>query len=65
MMKATWGKAVAAQAGEWIGKHVVACLDGEQGGPAGEKIGDREYMHHTDKGFSRVYVKRKMAEKSK
>lgn len=65
MMKATWGKAVAVQAGEWIGKHVAACLDGEQSGPAGEKIGDHEYMHHTDKGFSRVYVKRKMAGEKK
>lgn len=64
-MKATWGKAVAVQAGEWIGRHVVASLDGKQAGAAGEKIGDHEYMHHTDKGFSRHYVKQKLAKKKK
>ena len=57
-MKATWGKAVAAQAGRWIGKNVIAALDENVSGPAGEKIGDREYMHHTDKGFSRHFVKK-------
>lgn len=58
-MKATWGKAVAAQAGQWIGKTVIDALDEKNDGVAGEKIGDREYMHQTDKGFSRQAAKKK------
>lgn len=58
-LKSTWGKAVAAQAGRWIGETVIAALDGQPSGPDGEKIGDHEFMHHTDKGFSRHYARKK------
>ena len=57
-MKATWGKAVAAQAGRWAGGLVVDALEGNASAETAEKIGDREYMHHTDKGFSRHYVRK-------
>lgn len=56
---ATWGKAVAAQAGRWIGETVVGALAGQPTGESAEKIGDREYMHHMDKGFSRVAARRR------
>lgn len=55
---ATWGKAVAVQAANWIGEACVAALDGQPNGPQGELIGDREYLINTDKGFSRSFVKK-------
>lgn len=64
-LSATWGKAVAVQAAEWIGKAVKAALDGEPNGPAGELIGDREYLHHTDKGFTRPWVQKTFYKKTK
>ena len=57
-LQSTWGKAVAAQAGKWIGDMAFAALEGQPAGPQGELIGDREYLLHTDKGFSRHFVKR-------
>jgi site-specific DNA-cytosine methylase len=57
-LQSTWGKAVAAQAGKWIGDMALAALEGQPAGPQGELIGDREYLLHTDKGFSRHFVKR-------
>jgi len=57
-LSATWGKAVARQAARWIGDAVASALDGEPNGPEGEKIGDREYLVDTDKGFSRSFVKK-------
>jgi site-specific DNA-cytosine methylase len=57
-LQSTWGKAVAAQAGKWIGDMALAALEGQPAGPRGELIGDREYLLHTDKGFSRHFVKR-------
>ena len=57
-LQSTWGKAVAAQAGKWIGDMALATLEGQPAGPQGELIGDREYLLHTDKGFSRHFVKR-------
>lgn len=57
-LQSTWGKAVAAQAGKWIGDMAEAALNGQPAGPQGELIGDREYLLHTDKGFSRHFVKR-------
>ena len=56
---ATWGKAVALQAANWIADAVLAALNGEPNGPTGELIGDREYLVETDKGFSRNFVKKK------
>jgi site-specific DNA-cytosine methylase len=55
---ATWGKAVAVQAANWIGNAAVAALDGQPSGPQGELIGDREWLIDTDKGFSRNFVKK-------
>jgi site-specific DNA-cytosine methylase len=55
---ATWGKAVAVQAANWIGEACSAALDGQPNGPQGELIGDREYLLDTDKGFSRNFVKK-------
>jgi site-specific DNA-cytosine methylase len=52
-MRDAWGKAVSANAGAWIGKWVKASLDGKPGAQKGELIGDREWLHDTDKGFSR------------
>lgn len=52
-MRDAWGKAVSASAGNWIGRWVKASLDGAPGGMEGELIGDREWLHDTDKGFSR------------
>lgn len=57
-MGATWGKAVAVQAGTWIAEATVAALDGQPNGPQGELIGDREYLIDTDKGFTRHFVKK-------
>jgi site-specific DNA-cytosine methylase len=55
---ATWGKAVAVQAGQWIGEATAAAVKGQPNGPSGELIGDREWLIDTDKGFSRSYVAR-------
>ena len=57
-LQSTWGKAVARQAGRWIGDAVVASLDEQPNGPQGELIGDREWLIDTDKGFSRHYVRK-------
>lgn len=58
-LQSIWGKAVAEQAARWIGDMTVAALDGQPEANAGEKIGDREFLHDTDKGFSRHFVRRK------
>lgn len=58
MLGATWGKAVAVQAANWIGNAAKAALDGQPNGPQGELIGDREWLLDTDKGFSRSYAKK-------
>lgn len=55
---ATWGKAVAVQAANWIGEATVAALNGQPSGPQGEPIGEREWLLDTDKGFSRNFVKK-------
>lgn len=55
-LSSTWGKAVAAQAADWIGTAAMASLNGEPNGPQGELIGDREWLVDTDKGFSRNLV---------
>jgi site-specific DNA-cytosine methylase len=57
-LQSTWGKAVAVQAGEWIAETAKAALDGQPSGPQGELIGDREWLVHTDSGFSRQFVKK-------
>jgi len=57
-LQATWGKAVAAQAANWIGKATVSALNGKVNTPGGELIGDREYLIDTDTGFSRQKVKK-------
>lgn len=58
-LSATWGKAVAVQAAEWIAGAAKASLEGQPNGPQGELIGDREWLVNTDKGFSRQAVKKK------
>lgn len=58
-LSATWGKAVPAQAGKWIGDTVFAALEGQPSGPSGELIGDREWLIDTDKGFTRHYAANK------
>lgn len=58
-LAATWGKAVAVQAAEWIAKAAKAALEGTPNGPQGEPIGDREWLLSTDAGFSRKTVKNK------
>jgi site-specific DNA-cytosine methylase len=58
-LSATWGKAVAVQAAEWIADAAKASLEGQPNGPQGELIGDREWLVNTDKGFSRQAVKKK------
>jgi DNA (cytosine-5)-methyltransferase 1 len=57
-LSSTWGKAVAVQAGQWIGEAAVAAIKGQPNGPQGELIGDREWLLETDKGFSRHFVRR-------
>jgi hypothetical protein len=57
-LQSTWGKAVAAQAANWVGKGVVASLGGQSLTRSGTLIGDREYFVDTDKGFSRQKVKK-------
>jgi site-specific DNA-cytosine methylase len=57
-LNATWGKAVAVQAANWIGDAAVAALNGQPNGPSGELIGDREWLIDTDKGFSRQFVRK-------
>ena len=57
-LASTWGKAVALQAASWIGKAVVSALDGQPLGDSGQKIGDREYLFDTDRGFSRQFVQK-------
>lgn len=51
-LQSVWGKAVSANAGEWIGKHVKQSLEGTAP-ESGQLIGDREWLHETDRGFSR------------
>jgi len=58
-MQAVWGKAVQVQAAKWLGDALVAALAGKPNGPLGELIGDGEYLHDTDKGFSRHAAKKK------
>lgn len=57
-LQSTWGKAVAAQAANWVGKGVVTSLGGQSLTRSGTLIGDREYFIDTDKGFSRQKVKK-------
>jgi len=57
-LSSIWGKAVASQAAKWIGDATVAALNGQPNGPEGEKIGDREWLVDTDKGFSRHFAAR-------
>lgn len=52
-MRDAWGKAVSTDAGRWMGRWVKAALEGTPGADVGELIGDREWLHATDKGFSR------------
>lgn len=52
-MRDAWGKAVSVDAGRWIAKQVKNALEGQPGAQKGELIGDREWLHRTDKGFSR------------
>lgn len=53
----TWGKAVAKDAGGWIGRYVRAAVEGSVTDAdqlaTGQLIGEREWLHETDKGFSR------------
>ena len=57
-LQSTWGKAVAAQAANWVGKGVVTSLGGQSLTRSGTLIGDREYFIDSDKGFSRQKVKK-------
>lgn len=57
-LSSIWGKAVAAQAANWIGEAAVCALNGQPNGPQGEVIGDREWLVNTDKGFSRNFVRK-------
>jgi len=52
-LQSVWGKAVSTDAGRWIGQWVKASLDGKPGADTGVLIGEREWMHQTDEGFSR------------
>lgn len=58
-MRDAWGKAVSMNAGEWMGRWVKAALDGTPGAQKGKLIGDREWLHDTDKGFSRQKARAK------
>lgn len=55
-LQSVWGKAVALNAGRWIGGWVARALTGRIGSQTGTTIGDREYMIDTDHGFSRQAV---------
>ncbi|WJZ48548.1 methyltransferase [Actinomycetia phage DSL-LC01] len=64
-LQSIWGKAVARQAGRWIGDAAVASLEGQPNGPQGELIGDREWLIDTDKGFSRQFVRKQWYDNKK
>lgn len=52
-MKDAWGKAVSADAGRWIAGWTRRALEGQPGADQGTLIGEREWLHNTDLGFSR------------
>lgn len=54
-----WGKAVALDASRWIGAQVRRHLDGQVGSFPSQSLGDREWLHHTDKGFSRPAMRKR------
>jgi site-specific DNA-cytosine methylase len=56
-MRDAWGKAVSADAGRWVGHWARRALEGQPGAEAGTLIGEREWLHDTDKGFSRQKVR--------
>ena len=58
-LAAVWGKAVPVDAARWLGKAMVASLEGNPSGDRGELIGEREYLLDMDKGFSRQAAKKK------
>ena len=58
-LAAVWGKAVPVQAAHWLGKAIVASLEGQPSGPQGELIGEREWLLDTDKNFSRHSAKKR------
>jgi site-specific DNA-cytosine methylase len=39
----TWGKGITVDCGRWIGKQMIAALDGNPGDYVGDVLGDREY----------------------
>lgn len=53
----SWGKAVSKHAGSWIGHYVRDSLEDTVSEAdelaSGQRIGDHEWMHETDRGFSR------------
>jgi len=59
-----WGKAVSVDAGRWIGEQIKSSIGGNAGEP-GELIGEREWLHHTDKGFSRQFARKRFFPGSK
>jgi site-specific DNA-cytosine methylase len=63
-MQDAWGKAVSVDAGRWIGQQIQSSLAGDPGEP-GELIGDREWLHATDKGFSRQFARKRYFPESK
>jgi site-specific DNA-cytosine methylase len=63
-MQDAWGKAVSVDAGRWIANQLKDTLNDNPGEP-GELIGDREFLHNTDKGFSRPFARRRYFPESK
>lgn len=59
-LQSVWGKAVSHNAGRWIAEQVKNSLTLEfPVGDTGELVGDREWVHATDKGFSRQAVRKR------
>ena len=57
-LAATWGKAVPVQAASWIAKALKESLEGNPQQGDAQKIGDREFLIDTDRGFSRQAAKK-------
>ena len=58
-LQSVWGKAVALNAGRWIGGWVMGALTGRIGTQTGTLVGNREWLIDTDHGFSRQAVQRR------
>lgn len=58
-LQSVWGKAVSASAGQWIAHWVKRSLSGQPGAFEPETLSEREWLHETDRKFSRQAVRKR------